>query len=213
MVYVLLFFIGIIVVGLSPFLIKRLTKKLTYSKSTRIVFSLTTIILFLIVASSLIMSDFDWSWSGYKSDIFLLIGLNIAFICSYVLSDFKHKSNQVFIEIILFSVILVSSIISVYNLVDFERNNVYSSKKYRIENESGFLMTANRLPYLYIKEGLFEKKMNLFYVNKGFGFHKSEMESCEIIKQENGYSVIFIMKDGSELKTSTFYPEKIEYNN
>ena len=39
------------------------------------------------------------------------------------------------------------------------------------------------------------------------------MESCEIIKQENGYSVIFIMKDGSELKTSTFYPEKIEYNN
>ena len=55
--------------------------------------------------------------------------------------------------------------------------------------------------------------MILFYVNKGFGFHKSEMESCEIIKQENGYSVIFIMKDGSELKTSTFYPEKIEYNN
>jgi hypothetical protein len=159
------------------------------------------------------MSDFDWSWSGYKSDIFLLIGLNIAFICSYVLSDFKHKSNQVFIEIILFSVILVSSIISVYNLVDFEKNNVYSSKKYRIENESGFLMTANRLPYLYIKKGLFEKKMNLFYVNKGFGFHKSEMESCEIIKQENGYSVIFIMKDGSELKTSTFYPENIEYNN
>lgn len=213
MMYLVLFFVGTILVSLSPFLIKRLTKNKVFYKPVRIFVPIITVILFLMVASSLFMSEFNWYWRGYKTTVFLFIALNIFWIWNYVITTFNLKLYQIFVEIILFIVLVISTTICVYNLIDYNRDKLYSDKNYRIENLDGFMITADRLPHLIIKKGLFEKRKDLYYQNKNIGFHMSEVESCEVIEQENSYSVIFIMKDDLELKTSTINQETIEFNN
>ncbi len=211
--YLVLFFVGTILVSLSPFLIRMLTKKKVFYKPVRIFVPIITVILFLMVASSLFMNEYNWYWRGYKTTVYLFIGLTFFWIWNYVITSFQNKFYQIFIEVILFLALVISTTICVYNLIDYGNNRIYEDKLYRLETFNGIISRGDILPDLYIKKGLFEKKMILYPKVEYFGLHKSEVETCKIVEQENGYSVTFVLEDGSELKTSTMFNDTIKPKN
>ena len=155
------------------------------------------------------MSYFNYHYRGYKTRTIILIITCSTLIISYLITNYENKRNKVFVDFLLFVSVFITCFLSFINLQGFSDNVWYEDSKYRIENFQYFMTSAEHLPDLYIKEGIFEKRVVLDY---GENYHYdykhhvniNNISTYSISEIKNSVIVIFQFEDGFEIITEAY---------
>jgi hypothetical protein len=114
--------------------------------------------LLLIAISTFILAPFNIYWRGYRSTSIIIIATAITgLLCVWL---YKGKPFGMFMVLVfvqtLFATVIVFDITYTAKATLF-----YNDDKYRVEYVQRFMSKFESLPYLFIKKGLFERKIVL----------------------------------------------------
>ena len=155
--------------------------------------------------------------SGYRSH-------SIAFLAMTTLGFFyflfREEEKEMKVPVILIRILLLvcvpmASFLAAEMSSDYKSNLYYRDTKYRLEDECRGFMCSCRLPTLFIKEGLLEKKYRLTTdtaQKKGYScFTKQDVDSILIQKQNSVVMVsFFLVPDSSRDISNPFRAFAIE---
>ena len=197
----------IIIISSLPIILRHfIINKININERLNNVFMWFTIIFSIILIITIIMSNYNIYWRGYKSTTYLLITTNIVGIIYYITDKkiLRKSSNKILLSLFLFLGIAISTLICLESFNNYKSKKYYNNKKYRIENTFNGIISMYRLPNLFVKNGIIEKRYNLKYTeNEGEVFFKEDINDIKITTTDEGYKVVFILKKGIILTTRT----------
>jgi hypothetical protein len=132
----------------------------------RISSSFSKVILYILIfatglyLSTFLLSEYDIYWSGYRSTSFIFIALSIILVVFYLTYPI-NKLTLIFSLTIYVSTFLLSgiSIFLAWEIYDeYYKQLFYKDKKYRLEETERGFMRIPKLPKLFVKNGIFEKR-------------------------------------------------------
>ena len=124
--------------------------------------------------STFILSNYNLYWSGYRSTSFIFIGLTLTLILFYWL--YPIEKLNILLNLSLYLFIFISSGIAIFlswEIKDeYDKQLFYLDSKYRLEETEIGLMRVPKLPKLFVKNGLIEKKylLDTIYDNPNYSY-------------------------------------------
>lgn len=151
----------------------------------------TALLFILLYIAALLMSRRDLYFSGYRSTsiIFLLMWL---FAGLYgVLGMRPHTLPRRLLLAVCGMGWGLSMVLLVELLGDYRPQLIYNSPRYRLENTGRGVMNPCRLPELFVKNGLFERR---YVLDSAWGicFRKSDIDSVKCINLSGSGLAVYI---------------------
>lgn len=204
------FYLFLLIIGILssiPFIVKLFLNKKREGNWLNKLLNILSVLFFLLLLSSILLSFQNLYFRGYKTHNFILIITCSMFTINYLFTFFGNKYWKILAGIILTVSILTTSLVSYINLKNYSSDLWYENSSYRIEDS--ILLSKpyfGHLPDFYVKKGIVEKKVqlkkneNTIYKN---GFELGiDRPSDVYISDSNGYYfVIFEFEKDVTIKT------------
>ena len=184
---------------LIPLLILGLRYLIKFDRKKNLKLNFMLLFLLLIMVglyiSTFILSNYNIYWSGYRSTSFIFIGLTLALILFYLF--YPIEKLNILMTLTLYLLIFLSSGVSIFLSWeikdDYDKQLFYLDTKYRLEETDRGMMRLAKLPKLFVKKGIFEKRylLDTVYDNPNFSYAaeyyipKDKVTKIEINEVEN----------------------------
>jgi hypothetical protein len=196
---------------LLPFIVfvlrSALGKSVEFTKLARIS-RLVFVLLILLFIGLLQLEKINYYLVGYRSTAIFFLITAVAGVV-YTLSDRRYilfSLSRIILNLAVV-ILLIGSFFVIFDLfANFGRNKVYSDSKFRLEYPGFLFLTHCRLPDLYVKKGLIERKTQL--VKPDTCIFLSEVVRVNIEEKDSSYYVTFHLATDS----ADSIPLMVHYN-